>query len=836
MSRAQPADPSRDPASQDPPTSQNVLDSIVEQGRLGENQYERERGKDSLRVLASEVVSGNLSVQRDVEATLNQRIAQLDELIGGVINDILHHPEFQKLESSWRGLARLVNRTSQYNRVVIRFLTITPRELQRSEARPRLNALTSFESLDTRGGRPFSLLIGDYEFTPTDPGACSILFDLARVASLARAPFIAAAQSSLLGISALNSPPLHYRIPPHFESDEAVRWRSFRRHESSRYLVLALPRFMVRKPYNRTWAAGRYSQEEKVDGSDSNNILWSSPVWIIAAQTARAFGQGSWCGDVGLDEYTSVDSSLPYFSGWDRDGAVRNFGPLEMSASDSLVSALRDEGLTCLTQDSSDHRVVISDITTAHDGRTSDDSDTRRPVMLRDVLAASRIEQYLKTVAREARSWIETPAQLQRYLMQWVAEHSTGAEPLDPASPAQAAFQRGLLRVIFPDQDQGALVRIDGAIVANINSRCRSELAVSIPVLLHAPGSPPREPWVRRLASRPSRPAVDPSRAASSSAVPTGPSYDAFAKCLDLLERTALLQRKKLLENSVGDGIQNLLLKKMAAVLGVPEKEPSPREQPSPEPSSFWTKYSDAQTRPRIESGPNPSPAAPRQDLAISFDSLTDPSAADYSTFFGALSDLNALLLSVTPEGNAASRDLLIARISKSSPGGIYASTVAAVAQSFAQIFTIGHQVTEWKLASVRAQEAKLELAKKELEFEDIKRRTQAKWATGELDEEIEVARKKAELADLKKKQDEAVRERRKLMLDDLSQRYDLLTKALPLLSTLPPDMQDDFKQDLVLRLDSLQDTPLRITAVHVENDKAKAPVQPAPDASAKKT
>ena len=78
----------------------NLLDKIVEEGRMGRDAATKERGKDLVKNFVSEVLKGTVTINADTEAMINARIAQIDALISAQLNEVMHHPDFQKLEGT----------------------------------------------------------------------------------------------------------------------------------------------------------------------------------------------------------------------------------------------------------------------------------------------------------------------------------------------------------------------------------------------------------------------------------------------------------------------------------------------------------------------------------------------------------------------------------------------------------------------------------------------------------------------------------------------------------------------------------------------------------------
>src|SRR5215831_9279783 len=86
------------------PEGGSLLQALVEEGRLGQTPEERGKGKEWVKELVDQVLQGQVKVDKDTDLMLAQRIKDVDELISAQLNEVMHAPEFQKLEASWRGL------------------------------------------------------------------------------------------------------------------------------------------------------------------------------------------------------------------------------------------------------------------------------------------------------------------------------------------------------------------------------------------------------------------------------------------------------------------------------------------------------------------------------------------------------------------------------------------------------------------------------------------------------------------------------------------------------------------------------------------------------------
>src|SRR5437660_8786630 len=187
--------------------SGGLLEQIVKEGRFTRDS---ERGKDLIKQFVDQILQGAMTVSKDTESTINTRLAQIDKLISAQINEILHHPEFQKLEASWRGLKYLLDQSETNDMLKVKVLNVTKRELLRDlQLASEFDQSALFkkvyeEEFGVFGGAPFGALIGDYEFGH-GPEDMELMEKIAQVAAAAHAPFLSAASSDLLNLDSFTS-------------------------------------------------------------------------------------------------------------------------------------------------------------------------------------------------------------------------------------------------------------------------------------------------------------------------------------------------------------------------------------------------------------------------------------------------------------------------------------------------------------------------------------------------------------------------------------------------------------------------------------------------------
>src|SRR5438094_396462 len=180
----------------------DLLTRILEKGKMARNEVQAQQAKDMIGEFVHEVMQGQLVVTKDMESAINARIAEIDRLLSAQLNEVMHAPEFQKLEGSWRGMHHLVMNSETGTMLKIRVFNVSKKDLLKDlERAAEFDQSALFkkvyeEEYGTFGGAPFGALIGDYEFTRQSPDI-ALLEKVSNVAAAAHAPFISAASPEL---------------------------------------------------------------------------------------------------------------------------------------------------------------------------------------------------------------------------------------------------------------------------------------------------------------------------------------------------------------------------------------------------------------------------------------------------------------------------------------------------------------------------------------------------------------------------------------------------------------------------------------------------------------
>jgi type VI secretion system protein ImpC len=366
-------------------------------------------------------------------------IAAIDRRLTDQLNRILHHPEFQRMEATWRGLAFLVQAGGGQGTHKIRILDIARPELARTLRKFRGSAWDQSpifkriyeEEYGQLGGEPFGVLVGDYEFDHS-PRDVQLLNDIAQIAAAAHVPFIAAAAPSVMQMaswSELANPRDLTRI---FQTPEYAGWRSLRDSEDARYLGLCMPRFLARLPYGaRTDPVEAFDFEEATDGPDASRYLWTNAAYAMAANIVRAFAQYGWCVRIRGVDTGGVVEGLPEPTFPTADGDVDLQGAIEIALSERREAELAQAGLIPLVHRKHTGAAAFISAQSLQLPRQYDDpaatASANLSARLPYLFACCRFAHYLKCMVRDkvGSSWDKT--RLTEWLQDWLLSYVDGA-------------------------------------------------------------------------------------------------------------------------------------------------------------------------------------------------------------------------------------------------------------------------------------------------------------------------------------------------------------------------------------------------------------------------
>ena len=411
----------------------SILDQILTEGKLARDEFQKERAKDMIGEFVNQVMSGELTMSKNMDVAINARIAEIDRLITSQMNEIMHHEDFQKLEGSWRGLHHLVKNSLTGPQLKIRVMSVTKKDMLKDFERAlEFDQSALFkkiyeEEYGTFGGAPYGALIGDYEFG-NHPQDMALLGKLSEVAAAAHAPFLSAASPDLFGWDTFAEMTEVRDVSKIFDRTEYMKWRSFRESEDSRYVGLTLPHVLGREPYGEaTKPTESFRFEEDVDGTDHKKYLWSNAAYALGTRLTEAFSMHGWCVAIRGVEGGGLVQGLPTHTFATDEGEIAMKCPTEVAITDRREKEFADNGFIPLVHCKNTDYAAFFATQSANKSKKYDtdsaNANARLSTQLQYIFAVSRFAHYLKSMMRDKIGSFMSRKECEIFLNRWITNY-----------------------------------------------------------------------------------------------------------------------------------------------------------------------------------------------------------------------------------------------------------------------------------------------------------------------------------------------------------------------------------------------------------------------------
>ncbi|MDB6453064.1 type VI secretion system contractile sheath large subunit [Falsirhodobacter sp. 20TX0035] len=417
------------------PAEANALQALVHQEFRSRSEETRASVEQAVRTLARAALQDGTLIRDEVIPTIEAMIAAIDAKMTAQINEIVHHEEFQQLESAWRGLNHLVYNTESDETLKIRVLPTTKKELSRTlrkfkgvawDQSPIFRKLYE-EEYGQLGGEPYGALIGDFYFDHS-PVDVELLGNISRVAAAAHAPFIAAASPRLLHMDDWQEVANPRDIAKLFLTPEHAAWNALRETEDSRYVALTMPRFLGRLPYGaRTNPVEEFDFEEETDGGDTSRYLWCNAAYAMGVNITRSFKLYGWLSRIRGVESGGLVENLPVHVFPSDDGGMDFKCPTETAISDRRELELSKAGLLPLLHRKNTEYGVFIGAQTLNKPTVYEDpnatANAELSARLPYIFASSRFAHYLKCMVRDKIGSFKERHEVEEWLNNWVQQY-----------------------------------------------------------------------------------------------------------------------------------------------------------------------------------------------------------------------------------------------------------------------------------------------------------------------------------------------------------------------------------------------------------------------------
>ena len=406
--------------------------------------------ENAIQTLVTQALADSSLVKSEVLDTIEEMIARLDEKLSAQMNEVLHAPEFQQVESAWRGLNYLVFNSETDATLKIRVLNVGKMELYRNlknnypgarwDQSPLFKAVYESE-FGTLGGEPYGALVADFAFSHNAVDV-QLLRDLSKIASASLAPLVTGADPNLLGMDSWRDLMNPRDIGKLMDTPDYAAWKGLRDSVDSRYVALCMPRVLSRMPYGaKTEPVEEFAFEEDTDGNKGEKYGWMNAAYVMGTNINRAFKEYGWTVRIRGVESGGEVLNLPVHTFPTDDGGVDMKCPTEISITDRREAELSKVGLISIVHRKNTDKAAFIGAQSVYKPRlmdkpeatASENLSARIPYMF----AVSRFAHYLKCMVRDKIGSTKEKEQLERWLNNWIVRY-VDADPKNSSEQVKA--------------------------------------------------------------------------------------------------------------------------------------------------------------------------------------------------------------------------------------------------------------------------------------------------------------------------------------------------------------------------------------------------------------
>lgn len=440
-------------------TEGSLLEEIVRATKLRPTDEAYGLAKKGVEALIAQLLEPGRVVPKISKAVVDDMIAEIDKKLGLQLDAILHHPEVQKLESAWRSLRFLVDRTDFRENTKLEILNVSKENLLEDfEDSPEVVKSGLYKTVYTAeygqfGGQPYGAMIGNYEFGP-GPQDVKLLQYVGSVAAMAHAPFVAAVGPSMFGLENFNGLPNLKDLKSLFEGAQYTKWQSFRQSEDARYVGLTLPRFLLRLPYGpNTQPVKSFNYQEDVSASH-DDYCWGNAAFTFASRLTDSFAKYRWCANIIGPMGGGAVEDLPLHQ-FEAMGAVQTKIPTEVLVSERREFELAEEGFIGLAMRKGSDNAAFFSANSVQKPKSFGISKEAKEaelnyklgLQLPYMMVINRLAHYLKVIQTENIGTWKERADLERELNTWIGQYVTEMDNPPPGARSRRPLRQAQVTV-----------------------------------------------------------------------------------------------------------------------------------------------------------------------------------------------------------------------------------------------------------------------------------------------------------------------------------------------------------------------------------------------------
>lgn len=438
------------------PRENNPLVPIIEENfsEVNENISDQTRFIASLAALLWNIDGGDGFLDR---GKIQELIAQIDKMVNDQVNEILHQPKFQKLESTWRGLFNLLENTNFRANIMIDILDVSKEELEEDFQNNSIDFTNSaffqkvyFKEYDQYGGKPYGSIVGLYEFEHT-PADLKWLKMMGKVANASHAPFVSSVSPKFFGCDSIEELASIKDLEGLMNHPKYGAFNALRDSEEAAYLALCLPSYVLRLPWHPvTNPCNQFNFVEDTRGDDDEKYLWGNAAILFAQNLIKSFESSGWCQYLRGPKGGGLISGLPVHT-FNIRGEDEIKIPIEMTIPDFRELEFANSGfIPLIYRKGTGDACFFSAQSLKRPKKFADPKDSENAQMVCNLpytFSITRIAHYVKSISRDNIGSSADAAYIQKILNRWILDYVTAITNPDDRTLRRYPFKAAKIEV-----------------------------------------------------------------------------------------------------------------------------------------------------------------------------------------------------------------------------------------------------------------------------------------------------------------------------------------------------------------------------------------------------
>jgi len=418
----------------------SLLDQILGETKLQPSDEGYDVARRGIAAFIAELMQPARKDEKINNAVIDQMLAAIDQKMSTQLDLILHDESFQKLESAWRGLKFVVDRTDFRQNIRIEVLNASKDELLADfEDSPEVVKSGLYKHIYSAefgqfGGKPYGAVVANYEMS-AGPQDVKLMQFMSSVGAISHAPVIASAGPKMFGVDKYEDIANLKDLESIFEGPKYAKWNAFRETEDARYLGLTVPRFLLRIPYGPETVPVKSFNYSEATAGDTDKYLWGNAAYTFATRLTDSFAQYRWCPNIIGPQSGGAVENLPVHT-YESMGQTQSKVPTEVLVTDRREYELAEQGFIALTmRKGSDNAAFFSansvqkpkNFGNTPEGKQAE-LNYKLGTQLPYMMMINRLAHYIKVLQRENIGSWKSRAELQDELSKWISQYVADQE------------------------------------------------------------------------------------------------------------------------------------------------------------------------------------------------------------------------------------------------------------------------------------------------------------------------------------------------------------------------------------------------------------------------